>query len=125
MRLDKKHEEELARRKGMARKTFFQTIWLIISGGASYFALGVMEDAGWVSVPGTSAALAELLSFIPGVSLSASSIPDWFTRAILIVVMILFLQTFFYLGYAFASPAGRRKAGSPTVYSQYDPFDRD
>ena len=84
-----------------------------------------MEDAGWVSVKGTSAALAEFLSLIPGLSVSASSIPDWFMRGVLIVVMILFLQTFFYLGYTFASPAGRRKAGSPTVYSQYDPFDRD
>jgi hypothetical protein len=49
MRLEKKNEEMLARRKGLTGRTIIQTIWLAISFVAAYFFINYLIDQDYIS----------------------------------------------------------------------------
>lgn len=115
MRLDRRNERELARRKGFARRTILQLIWLFISAVLVYFLIQYLLDNNYLSYP----MLYSRFLIPPGV-------PQWAVMAGLILLGVIVLQFFFFLAYAFASAEGRQQTGKPTPYSRNpDPYDKD
>lgn len=113
MRLEKKHQEELAKRKGLTGKTIVQVIWLGLTGIGAYFFTEYLFAGEYIT-----SNLFYTQLFIP------RFIPEWGLKALLILGMVIVMQIFFSLGYVIASPEGRRRTGDATLYSRNkDPFD--
>lgn len=113
MRLEKKHEEELARRKGLTGKTIVQVIWLLFTGALAYFFVNYLFNEGIVT-PGVF--YNQL--FIP------RSIPELGLKLLMVFGLVIIMQFVFILGYIIASPEGRRRTGDATMHSRNkDPFD--
>ena len=113
MRLEKKQEEELARRKGMTGKTIMQVIWLLVTGGLAYLFVNYLFSQGLVTANTFYNQL-----FIP------RSVPEIGVKLIMVFGIVLVMQFVFSLGYILASPEGRRRTGDATLYSRNkDPFD--
>lgn len=113
MRLDKKREEELARRKGSARKTMIQSVWLLITIVAAYFITTYLFAQGILTY--------DMLYIGLGLP---RSIPEWALLAGTVLLIVIVMQVFLMFGFIFANPEGRRKLGDPTLTSRYkDPFD--
>ncbi len=116
MRIEKKQDEEIARRQGMTGKTVIQVVWFLISGIISYFLVTFMLNS-------------EEVNFSYGLIYNTTglprSVPEGAILAILILILIMVFQVFLWLGFALASPEGRRKTGQPSLYSRNkDPFDQ-
>ncbi|HSM56909.1 MAG TPA: hypothetical protein VK879_12225 [Candidatus Sulfomarinibacteraceae bacterium] len=115
MRLERQKEQELAQRKGFASRTIVQTIWLLISGAIGYFVLRWLFDAGTLEY--------NLFYNTLGIP---RAVPEEVIFAGLILLIVIIMQFFLILGYAFASPAGRERPGTPSPYSSsYDPMQDD
>ena len=112
MRLEKKREEELARRKGMTGKTIIQFIWLLISFGIAYFVVKALFDQRVLSY-----------NMIYGVGVPRT-VPGWAIMLVFMFVIVVAMQFFIFIGYALANPEGRRRTGDPTMQSRTkDPYD--
>ena len=113
MRLEKKHAEEIAKRKGLTGKTLVQVVWLLVTGTLAYFFAGYLFDQGLVS---TGLFYNQL--YIP------RAVPLWGLKLIMTLGMVIVMQIVFSFGYIIASPEGRRRTGDPTLKSRNkDPFD--
>ena len=112
MRLEKKREEELERRKGTAGKTIIQFIWLLISFAIAYFVIDLIINAGYISY-----------NMIYGVGIPRT-IPPIAIKLVLMFVIVVVMQFFLFVGFMFATPEGRRRTGDPTLKSKTkDPLD--
>lgn len=107
MRLERKRDAELARRKGLAIKTVIAVIWFGLCFVAAYFLVNWLVDSGILTIN----ALYNRLH-IP------RSVGEEFIRAGLIVLIVFLIQFFILLGYAFASPLGRLRPGDPSLRSR-------
>ena len=113
MRLEKKREEELSRRKGLTGKTIIQVIWLLITGTLAFFFVNYLFSAGLVSA---STFYNQL--YIP------RSVPELGVKLIMVFGLVIVMQIVFSIGYIIASPEGRRRTGDATLHSRNkDPFD--
>ena len=111
MRLEKKHEEELAQRKGMTGRTIVATIWLLISIGLGYFLITYLIDQGYLNLN---------IFYQWGIP---RAVPDWVFLIVLVLVVVTIMQFFLLFGFVVASPEGRRRTGDPSLYSRNkDPF---
>lgn len=114
MRLEKMREEEVARRKGTTIKTILGAIWLGICFGAAYFFVGWLFEQGYVS---------------PNFFWNQLFIPravneDWIQILAAFIVVVV-MNFFLLLGYAFASSTGRTRPGTPSLESRNpDPLDK-
>ena len=117
MRLEKVHEAELERRKGSARKTVIQVIWLLISFVIAYFVSTLVifsPDNGLLTHDQIYRTL----------QLSRSSIKEWMITGAIMIIIVFFMQMFLFIGFALASCEGRRRPGTPSLYSRHkDPQD--
>jgi hypothetical protein len=113
MRLEKKNEEMLAKRKGLTGRTIIQIIWLLISFAAAYFVANYLIDEGIITYQQIYRELG-----LP------RTIPE---EAILFGMMFLIvfvMQFFLIFGFMIGDPEGRRKLGDPSMKSRNkDPFD--
>jgi hypothetical protein len=115
MRLDRRREEELARRKGLTTRAIVQGIWLLISAVAAYFFVRYLMDNDYLSY-----------AFLYNRVLVPRWIPEWAVLLGLVLIGVIILQFFFLLAFALVSAQGRAKSGTPTAYSSNpDPFDSD
>lgn len=113
MRLEKKHEEELSRRKGLTGKTIIQVLWLLFTGTLAFFFAGYLFDQGIVN---PNIFYNQL--YIP------RSVPLVGLKLIMVFGMVIVMQIFFSIGYIIASPEGRRRTGDASMHSRNkDPFD--
>ncbi len=113
MRLEKKHEEELAKRKGLTGKTIVQVVWLLITGTLAYFFTNYLFSEGIISANTFYNQL-----YIP------RSVPELGVKLIVVLGLVIVMQIVFSIGYIIASPEGRRRTGEATMYSRNkDPFD--
>jgi hypothetical protein len=114
MRIEKKHEAELEKRKGLTKRTILASIWLLISFAISYLA------AGWLltgDVLGFDFFYQEL-----GIPETAGEIVVQIGFA---AVIFLFIQLVALFGYAVISPKAKIRPGTPTTYSsEIDPYDQ-
>jgi len=112
MRLEKKHEEELAQRKGMTGRTIVATIWLLISIAVGYFLVTYLIEQKYLSLN---------MFYQWGVP---RVVPDWIFLIALILIVVAIMQFFLMIGFMVGSPEGRRRTGEPSLYSRTkDPFD--
>ena len=116
MRLEKQQDAVLAERKGLTGRTIIQFFSLLISAIIAYFIAVYMFDNGMLSV----GKLKTAFSFIP------FNIPDWTFLAGTMLAIVVIIQFFMSIGFAFGSPEGRRKTGKPSMHSRVkDPNDSD
>lgn len=113
MRLEKKHEEKLAKRKGLTGKTIIQVIWLLFTGTLAYFFVNYLFAEEILR-----ANIFYNQLFIP------RSVPVIGLKLIVVFGLVIVMQIVFSLGYIIASPEGRRRTGDASMYSRNkDPFD--
>lgn len=116
MRIEKKQDEEIARRKGMTGKTVVQVIWLLLSAGLSYYLINYLLNSDESSFSYNAVYNATGLP---------RTVPEGALLAGMILLLVLLFQIFLWLGFAMASPEGRRKTGVPSLHSRNkDPFDQ-
>lgn len=117
MRLDKKHDVEISRRRGNAMRTIIQSIWLIISFVIAYFLCTLVifrPDEGLLSYNEIYRAF----------SISRADIPEWVILGIFMVIIVFAMQFFLFIGFFISSQEGRRRPGTPSLYSRNkDPLD--
>lgn len=112
MRLEKKKDEEIAARKGMTGKTIVAFIWLAISAVAAYFLVNYIFDTG---------ALRYSTFYNMGLP---EQIPNWVIMAVMVLIVVAFMQSVLIFGYMLGSPEGRRRTGDASLYSHSsDPYD--
>lgn len=115
MRLEKKAQEELQERKGLAGRTIIQIIWLGISFAIAYYLINVVESTGLFTYP----QLYTMFSIPP-------TMPKWVLQGAMMLIVVIIMQFIFFLAYAFTSPEGRRKTGEASLHSRHkDPFNDD
>jgi hypothetical protein len=114
MRLDRIREEEAAKRKGRARKTIIQLIWLLLSFVGAYFLTQYLFEQGVISYNAIYRMLATTPRTVPQIVITGG----------IMLIIVFIMQMFLFLGFFFASPEGRRRPGTPTLYSRNpDPLD--
>lgn len=113
MRIDRRRDQELARRRGFARRTVVQSVWLLLSAAATYFFVRYLMTNNYLSYE----QIYRQLSLPP-------SLPEWAILLAMIVIGVGILQFFFFLAFALVSPDGRAQTGRATPYSRHnDPFE--
>ena len=106
MRLDAQRDRELVRRRGLALRTILAVIWIAICFGLAYLIVNYLFDNDIVSYRFFYTRL-----FIP---YDVAETVILIGSMILIVVIINFIVL---VGYAIASPIGRRRPGTPSLHS--------
>ena len=114
MRLDAKRERELQKRKGFTARTIGAIIWLVICVTAAYFFVKWLFETDILHT---------------GFFYFQLHIPRWVSEEILVagtvLVIVMIINFFVLIGFALVSPIGRRKPGTPSMYSSDpDPDDR-
>ena len=106
MKIQKKKERELAERQGSARKTIIQGTWLLLSIIVAFILFRYLDQSGTL----TMRYLRTQLSL-------PAAVPEAVIMAIAILIFVIVSQFVITMGYFFASPQGRRKAGGGDLYS--------
>jgi amino acid transporter len=106
MRLDAKREQELEKRKGLTQRTILAIAWLLLCFVVAYFIASWLFDTGAIS-----------MNFIRTRLLIPPAVGEDAILAATIFLIVLVMQFFVLVGFAFASPMGRRRPGTPTPYS--------
>ena len=106
MRLEKKKDEEIAKRQGMTGRTIIAFIWLSISAVAAFFLVKYMFDTN---------VLRYRTFYDMGLP---TQIPDWAIMIGMVILVVAIMQIFLMVGFMIASPEGRRRTGDPTLYSR-------
>ncbi len=113
MRLEKKRQEQLNKRKGLTGRTLIMVVWLGISFAVAYFLTEYMFSAGYL----TEKIYYVDLKIPRDVPLAGAKFGTMF-------LMVIVMQIVFSFGFMLASPEGRRRTGDPTMHSRNkDPFD--
>ena len=119
MRLEKMREAEVARRKGSARKTLIQFVWLIFSFIVAYFVCTLV-------VFNTGNGLLTYDQVYQALQMSRSTVKEWMILGAFMFVIVFFMQVFMLIGFFLVSYEGRRKPGIPSLHSpNKDPLDND
>ena len=106
MRLQRQRDAELAKRKGLAIRTVAAVIWFALCFIAAYFIVNWLFESETVT-----------LGFFYYRLHLPTSISEGFIKAGLMIVIVVLIQFFVLLGYAFASPIGRIRPGDATLRS--------
>ncbi len=107
MRIERKRDAELAKRRGMALKTIIAVIWFGLCFVAAYYIVNWLFDSETLT-----------LGFFYGRLHIPTSISEDFIRFGLMLVIVFLIQFFVLIGYAIASPTGRSRPGDPTLKSR-------
>lgn len=107
MQIEKRRQQELKEREGLAKRTVAQTVWLLLSGVIAYFVVIYLFEQELLTYAFFYSSLG-----LPG------WVEEWMIQVGLILVGVFILQFFFVLGYAFASPQGRRPTGKASIRAQ-------
>ncbi len=114
MRLDAQRDRELEKRKGFALRTILAVIWLAICIAIAYFLIDWLFENNYLN-----------LGFFYGQLRIPPIIPEWAIIAGSMLIVIVIINFFVALGYAFFSPTGRRRSGTASLYSSDpDPDDQ-
>lgn len=114
MRIEKRREQELAKRQGNWKRTIVQGTWLIISFIIAYYLVTYMDEQRIITT-----------GMVRNAFQLSSSVPQWAVLGGMMLVIVVIFQFVMAMGYFIASPQGRRKAGKGDMYSENrDPFER-
>jgi hypothetical protein len=107
MRLERKRDAELAKRKGLALKTIIAVIWFGLCFTAAYFFVNWLIDSDILTI----GAIYNRLR-IP------RTVSEELIRAGLMFLTVFLMNFFVLIGYAFASPLGRVRPGNASLRSR-------
>jgi hypothetical protein len=112
-RLDVKRDDEIRRRQGSTVRTIISTIWLGLSFVGAYFLMQYLFESGRLSYN-----MIYNRFFIP------RTVPEWAILGGLMLIVVIISQFALVAGFAFASPIGRTRPGTPSLISRNpDPLD--
>lgn len=112
MRLDVIREHEIARRKGLAKRTAFAVLWLVVGLILGYLLATLLVHTGTLKAD----VLFSQLSW-------STEIGETVLKIGFTLIVVLILQFFVVIGFALTSPEARKKSGMPTAVAQDpDPF---
>ena len=106
--LEKKRKAEYRKRRGTAKRTVIQSVWLGISAVAAYFLIAWLNSSETFTYDDAYAA---------GVP---REVPEWGVLILGIFLVVMVAQLIFIMGYLMGSPAGRTRAGTASVHSTND-----
>ena len=106
MRLDAKRDRELARRKGLALRTILAIIWLAICIGVAFWLVSYLFDNELLE-----------MGFFRRRLLIPYDISDTIIVIGLVVVLVVAVNFVVLVIYGLLSPTGRRRPGTPSMYS--------
>ena len=106
MRLERQRDAELERRRGLALRTIIAVVWFGLCFIAAYYIVNWMFDSDTVS-----------LGFFYHRLLIPTSVSEGVIKAGLMIIIVVLIQFFVLLGYAFASPIGRIRPGDASLRS--------
>lgn len=109
MRIQKKQDAEIAKRKGSTVKTLIQVIWLGLNSVVAYFLITFLLNSDEVNFS---------YNRIYQVLLIPTSVPTWVLMMGMIIVFVLIMQIFLSFGFILMSPEGRRKTGDASLHSR-------
>lgn len=113
MRIEMKHDRELAKRKGNARRTVLSILWLGFCFAVAYFISEWLFAEGIVDI-----------DFLYSRLLIPRSVDEYIVQIGFMAVIVILMQFFILLGFAFGSPVGRMRPGKASGYSR-DPDPED
>jgi hypothetical protein len=112
-RLDVKRDDEIRRRQGSTGRTIISTIWLGLSFVGAYFLIQYLDSSGTLTY-----------NMIYSRFFISRTIPEWAIQAVLMLIVVIISQFALVAGFAFASPVGRTRPGTPSMMSRNpDPLD--
>ncbi len=106
MKIEKRREQELAKREGNWKRTLLQTFALLVSFGIAYVAVGFLDEQKIITT-----------GMVRGAFQLSSRVPQWAVIGGMMLVIVVLIQFILMIGYFAASPQGRRKAGDGDMYS--------
>ena len=106
MRLDAKREQELARRKGLALRTILAVVWLAICFVLALLFMNWLFDNDVLD-----------MGFFRNQLLIPYTIDDTWIVLGLVVVLVVAINFVVLVVYGLFSPIGRRRPGTPSMYS--------
>lgn len=113
MRIDMKHDAELAKRKGLTGRTIVATVWLIMGFVIAYFITNYLFNSELISP-----------NFFYNHLFVPETIDEGFIRAGLMAIIVVAMQFFMLIGFAVASPTARARPGTPTPFAKDpDPYE--
>jgi hypothetical protein len=113
MRLEKKKDEELARRAGLTKRTLVQLLFLTIVTVAAYFLTNALFAEELIS-------RGRMLGVFPFLR----RLPDWAPQVLIIIGLVFVMQILFTFFFFLFSPEAWRKIDQGSLYSQNkDPYD--
>ncbi len=116
MRLEKRQQAELAKRKGLAGKTIIQFIWLSISFVVAYFVASYLFGSKILNLAG----------FYSIFGVNRNQVPSWVFIGLVMLGIVIVMQVILYMGFVFGSEEGRRPTGRPSIHSRVkDPNDNE
>lgn len=113
MRIEKVRQEQLRRRRGLARRTFLQAIWLLFCLAIAYFVAQWLLAEQYLTYEFFYRQL-----FVP------RSVPEEVILGAIILTIVILFQFFILIGYLFGSSEGRARTGVASAESKNpDPLD--
>ena len=106
MRLEAKREHELKKRRGLALRTIGAVIWLGICFAGAFFLMR------WIF----ESELLNINFFYNQLRIPRSVSQEWIIIGFTILIVIG-INFFVLVGYSLFSPTGRRRPGTPSLYS--------
>lgn len=114
-RLDTKRDDEILRRKGFTVRSIVSFIWLALSFVAAYYLINYLFDSNRLSYN-----MIYSRFFVP------RTIPEEVILVVLMLLVVMVMQFALVAGFAFASPIGRTRPGTPSLISRNpDPLDKE
>ena len=114
-RLDTKRQDELQRRQGFTVRSIISAVWLVVSFVVAYFLINYLFDSNRLSYNMIYSRL-----FVP------RTVPQEVILGVLMLLVVMVMQFALVAGFAFASPIGRTRPGTPSLISRNpDPLDKE
>ncbi len=107
MRIQMKRDRQLAKRKGNARRTIFAILWIALCFAAAYLITEWVFNQEIVDI-----------NFFYARFLIPRSVDEFIVQLGIMTVIVIIMQLFILLGFAFSSPIGRMRTGRASAYSR-------
>ena len=107
MRIEMKHDHELAKRKGNARRTVVAIGWIALCFVIAYFITEWLFNQEILNI-----------NFFYSRLLIPRTVDELFVRLGFMAVIVIVMQFFILIGFALSSPVGRMRPGRASAYSR-------
>ncbi len=107
MRIEMKRDRELAKRKGNARRTILAIAWIALCFTAAYFITEWVFNQEILDI-----------NFFYSRFLIPRTVDEFIVQLGIMTAIVIGMQFFILIGFAFSSPIGRMRPGRASAYSR-------